>query len=51
VRSERTEARDGRGERPEGQPRAHPERPYSTVTLFAKFLGLSTSQPRSTATW
>lgn len=24
-------------------------RPYSTVTLFAKFLGLSTSVPRSTA--
>ncbi len=25
--------------------------PYSTVTLFARFRGLSTSQPRSTAIW
>jgi hypothetical protein len=24
---------------------------YSTVTLFARFRGLSTSSPRSTATW
>ena len=24
---------------------------YSTVTLFAKFLGLSTSRPRWTAMW
>jgi hypothetical protein len=24
---------------------------YSTVTLFARFLGWSTSQPRRTATW
>ena len=25
--------------------------PYSTVTLFAKFLGLSTSVPRAQAVW
>lgn len=25
--------------------------PYSTVTLFARFLGLSTSVPRATAVW
>jgi hypothetical protein len=25
--------------------------PYSTVTLLARFRGLSTSQPRSTAQW
>ena len=25
------------------------QRPYSTVTLFARFLGLSTSVPRATA--
>jgi hypothetical protein len=24
---------------------------YSTVTLFARFLGLSTSQPRNSAMW
>jgi hypothetical protein len=24
---------------------------YSTVTLLARFLGLSTSQPRATAVW
>ena len=28
-----------------------PEENFSTVTLFARFLGLSTSQPRSMAVW
>jgi len=28
-----------------------PVRHYSTVTLFAKFRGWSTLQPRNTATW
>ena len=27
------------------------QRPYSTVTLLARFRGWSTSQPRSTAMW
>jgi len=28
-----------------------PANAYSTVTLFARFLGVSTSHPRITATW
>jgi hypothetical protein len=38
----RVEKRDGRG---------NPQPHYSTVTLFARFLGLSTSVPRAQAVW
>ena len=46
-----SEGQEGRSERPEGRRLTAPSALYSTVTLFARFLGLSTSQPRKTATW
>ena len=32
-------------------PISAPRQPYSTVTLFARFRGLSTSVPRAQAVW
>ena len=36
---------------PEAAARRRRRAPYSTVTLFARFRGWSTSHPRRTATW
>ena len=45
--SARTDLCGGAG----GDLRPYRNRPYSTVTLLAKFRGLSTSVPRAQAVW
>ena len=49
--ADRSQARESHppGARPRSNPRHRPV--YSTVTLFARLRGLSTSQPSATAVW